>query len=104
MKSLDSKLPTVGTTIFTVMSQLAEQHDAVNLSQGFPDFSPPAGLLERVERTLRGRYHQYAPMPGSTGVIAGFGPGITAEMAVGQWADESRDAKRRAPLSAAASA
>lgn len=65
MKPLESKLPTVGTTIFTVMSQLAEQHRAVNLSQGFPDFSPPAGLLERLEVCLRGRYHQYAPMPGS---------------------------------------
>ena len=65
MKPLDSKLPNVGTTIFTVMSQLAEQHRAVNLSQGFPDFLPPAGLLERVEEALRGRYHQYAPMPGS---------------------------------------
>jgi methionine aminotransferase len=65
MKPLDSKLPAVGTTIFTVMSQLAEQHHAVNLSQGFPDFSPPAELLELVERALRGRYHQYALMPGS---------------------------------------
>jgi methionine aminotransferase len=65
MNPLDSKLPAVGTTIFTVMSQLAEQHRAVNLSQGFPDFSPPAELLERVDRCLRGRYHQYAPMPGS---------------------------------------
>ena len=65
MKPLDSKLPKVGTTIFTVMSQLAEQHRAVNLSQGFPDFLPPPELLERVEQTMRGRYHQYAPMPGS---------------------------------------
>jgi methionine transaminase len=65
MKPFDSKLPNVGTTIFTVMSQLAEQHRAVNLSQGFPDFLPPAALLERVEHALRGRYHQYAPMPGS---------------------------------------
>jgi methionine aminotransferase len=65
VKPLASKLPTVGTTIFTVMSQLAEQHGAVNLSQGFPDFTPPAGLVERVERCLRGRFHQYAPMPGS---------------------------------------
>jgi methionine aminotransferase len=62
---MDSKLPNVGTTIFTVMSQLAEQHRAVNLSQGFPDFTPPAELVERVERCLRGRFHQYAPMPGS---------------------------------------
>jgi methionine aminotransferase len=65
MKPIDSKLPNVGTTIFTLMSQLAEQHRAVNLSQGFPDFSPPAELCRLVERCLRGRYHQYAPMPGS---------------------------------------
>ena len=65
MKTLDSKLPKVGTTIFTLMSQLAEQHRAVNLSQGFPDFRPPAGLLELVERVLSERYHQYALMPGS---------------------------------------
>jgi methionine aminotransferase len=65
MKPIDSKLPNVGTTIFTLMSQLAEQHRAVNLSQGFPDFSPPAELCELVERCLRGRYHQYALMPGS---------------------------------------
>jgi len=65
MKRIDSKLPTVGTTIFTLMSQLAEQHRAVNLSQGFPDFRPPAGLLELVERCLRERFHQYALMPGS---------------------------------------
>ena len=65
MKPIESKLPTVGTTIFTVMSQLAEQYRAVNLSQGFPDFLPPAALLELVERCTRGRYHQYALMPGS---------------------------------------
>jgi methionine aminotransferase len=65
MKPLDSKLPTVGTTIFTLMSQLAEQHRAVNLSQGFPDFLPPAELLDLVERCARGRYHQYALMAGS---------------------------------------
>jgi methionine transaminase len=65
MRRIDSKLPAVGTTIFTLMSQLAEQHRAVNLSQGFPDFRPPAGLLELVERCLRERFHQYALMPGS---------------------------------------
>jgi methionine aminotransferase len=47
------------------MSRLAEQHGAVNLSQGFPDFQPPDGLLENVEQQLRARCHQYAPMPGS---------------------------------------
>src|SRR5262245_63913775 len=65
MKRIDSKLPTVGTTIFTLMSQLAEQHRAVNLSQGFPDFRPPPVLLDLVERCLTERYHQYALMPGS---------------------------------------
>jgi methionine aminotransferase len=65
LKALESKLPRVGTTIFTVMTQLAEQHGAVNLSQGFPDFQPPAGLIERVEHYLGRRFHQYAPMPGA---------------------------------------
>ncbi len=70
MTPLVSKLPKVGTTIFTVMSQLAEQHHAVNLSQGFPDFQPPSELLERVTQSLRGRNHQYAPMPGSVALRA----------------------------------
>jgi len=65
VKPLDSKLPNVGTTIFTLMSQLAELHRAVNLSQGFPDFRPPPVLLELVDRCLSERYHQYALMPGS---------------------------------------
>jgi methionine aminotransferase len=64
MNLLESKLPNVGTTIFTVMSRLAEQHDAVNLSQGFPDFEPPARLVELVGRHLAGRHNQYAPMAG----------------------------------------
>jgi methionine aminotransferase len=65
MRPLDSKLPNVGTTIFTLMSQLAEQHRAVNLSQGFPDFLPPEPLLDLVDRAIHGRFHQYALMPGS---------------------------------------
>lgn len=65
MRPIDSKLPRVGTTIFTLMSQLAEQHRAVNLSQGFPNFDPPAELVALVGRALGGKYHQYAPMPGS---------------------------------------
>jgi len=65
MRRLESKLPNVGTTIFTLMSQLAEQHRAVNLSQGFPSFRPPPALVELVEERLRGPHHQYAPMPGS---------------------------------------
>ncbi len=65
MHPLESKLPTIGTTIFTVMTRLAEQHGAINLSQGFPDFDPPAGLIERVEHYLRAHCHQYPPMPGA---------------------------------------
>ena len=64
MRALRSKLPDTGTTIFTVMSQLAEQHGAVNLSQGFPDFDPPTRLIELVEKHLRAGHNQYAPMAG----------------------------------------
>jgi methionine aminotransferase len=59
-----SKLPNTGTTIFTVMSQLAEQHGAVNLSQGFPDFDPPRRLRELVARHIEAGHNQYAPMAG----------------------------------------
>jgi len=59
-----SKLPRTGTTIFTVMSQLAEQHGAVNLSQGFPDFDPPPALVAAVTRHLEAGRNQYAPMAG----------------------------------------
>jgi methionine transaminase len=65
MKPLQSKLPAVGTTIFTVMTQLANEHGAVNLSQGFPNFEPPPGLIERLRHYLGTSCHQYAPMPGS---------------------------------------
>ncbi|MBK9983273.1 MAG: aminotransferase class I/II-fold pyridoxal phosphate-dependent enzyme [Saprospiraceae bacterium] len=62
--SLKSKLPDVGTTIFTVMSRLATQHQAINLSQGFPDFDTDPRLIAFVEEALRGGHNQYAPMPG----------------------------------------
>ena len=62
---LVSKLPDVGTTIFTVMSKLASDHGAINLSQGFPDFEPPSGLLAALQRRLSmGGHHQYPPMHG----------------------------------------
>jgi len=64
MQPLKSKLPGVGTTIFTIMSHLAETSDAINLSQGFPDFQPPEALLDLVtEHMHRGR-NQYPPMAG----------------------------------------
>jgi methionine aminotransferase len=64
MHLTDSKLPGVGTTIFTVMSQLAAECDAINLSQGFPDFAAPELLLERVTHHLHNGNNQYAPMSG----------------------------------------
>jgi methionine aminotransferase len=62
--ALRSKLPEVGTTIFTVMSQLATECGALNLSQGSPDFPPPSGLLDRVAHHLYASNNQYAPMSG----------------------------------------
>ena len=62
--SVRSKLPGVGTTIFTVMSALAREHDAINLSQGFPDFNPDQLLQSEVERALKNGHNQYAPMAG----------------------------------------
>jgi methionine aminotransferase len=62
--ALDSKLPDVGTSIFSVMTQLATEHHAINLAQGFPDFNPPAALTEALVRHAHGAQHQYAPMPG----------------------------------------
>ena len=61
---LDTKLPKVGTTIFTVMSQLAAEHGAVNLGQGFPDFAAPQRLVDEVTRAMRDGHNQYAPMTG----------------------------------------
>jgi methionine aminotransferase len=59
-----SKLPNVGTTIFTTMSQLAAQTGALNLSQGFPDFDGPLALREAVARHVMEGRNQYAPMAG----------------------------------------
>ncbi|WP_207887478.1 pyridoxal phosphate-dependent aminotransferase [Pseudomonas sp. 30_B] len=61
---LTSKLPNVGTTIFTRMSQLAAECSALNLSQGFPDFDSPAPLLEAVARHVMAGHNQYSPMTG----------------------------------------
>jgi len=59
-----TKLPKVGTTIFTVMSQLAADHGAVNLGQGFPDFSVPDRLVDALAKAMRDGHNQYAPMAG----------------------------------------
>jgi len=59
-----SRLPQVGTTIFTVMSALAQQHGAVNLGQGFPDFQGDPALLDAVNQAMREGHNQYPPMAG----------------------------------------
>ncbi|OOW04797.1 aminotransferase [Pseudomonas sp. MF6396] len=61
---ISSKLPNVGTTIFTTMSQLAVQTGALNLSQGFPDFNGPQALLDAVGRHISAGHNQYSPMTG----------------------------------------
>jgi methionine aminotransferase len=62
--TLQSKLPDVGITIFTVMSTLAAQHEAINLSQGFPDFEAHPELIDLVSGFMRQGLNQYAPMQG----------------------------------------
>jgi methionine aminotransferase len=64
LQTIKSKLPDVGTTIFSVISALANQHNAVNLGQGFPDFSCDPELIAAVTRAMSDGYNQYAPMPG----------------------------------------
>ena len=61
---IESKLPNVGVTIFTVMTNLANEHGAHNLSQGFPEFDTPPELVACVEKYMRSGYNQYAPMQG----------------------------------------
>ncbi len=61
---MQSKLPNVGTTIFTVMSKMAQDYKAINLSQGFPDFDCPERLKELVSHYLNDRRNQYPPMTG----------------------------------------
>lgn len=61
---LSSKLPNIGTTIFTTMSKLAHEQNAINLSQGFPNFDISTELTDLVTQALNKGYNQYAPMPG----------------------------------------
>jgi methionine transaminase len=62
---LKSKLPNAGTTIFTTMSALAREHNAINLSQGFPDFECDVKLKELAVKYMKSSHQQYAPMPGT---------------------------------------
>ena len=61
---IHSKLPDVGTTIFTVMSGLATEFNAINLGQGFPDFQMSDELTDLVAKAMKDGYNQYSPMPG----------------------------------------
>lgn len=62
---IESRLPEVGTSIFTVMSKMAADHNAINLSQGFPDFPVSEELIELIYANMRAGHNQYAPMPGA---------------------------------------
>ncbi|MEH6414556.1 pyridoxal phosphate-dependent aminotransferase [Pseudomonas sp. CGJS7] len=97
--TLATKLPKVGTTIFTVMSQLALEHQAVNLGQGFPDFDVPERLIEALNRAMREGKNQYAPMTGipalrqaiaaKTELCYGYRPDPDAEVTVVSGASEA---------------
>ena len=62
--TVTSKLPDVGVSIFAVMTRLANEHGAINLSQGFPDFDCDPALVDAVAAAMRAGHNQYAPMPG----------------------------------------
>ncbi|HQR23958.1 MAG TPA: pyridoxal phosphate-dependent aminotransferase [Steroidobacteraceae bacterium] len=74
----ESKLPNVGTTIFTVMSRLAAECGAINLSQGYPDFDPPPRLVELVAQHMREGRNQYAPMAGWPALVEAIAAKVRA--------------------------
>lgn len=63
--NITSRLPEVGTSIFTVMSRMALEYGAINLSQGFPDFQVSQELIELIYKNMKAGHNQYAPMPGT---------------------------------------
>ena len=97
---LTSKLPDVGTSVFSVMTQLAQETGAINLAQGFPDYDPPRPLLEALARhVLTPGHQQYAPMPGllrlreaigqKTARLYGYHPDPNTEITVTSGATEA---------------
>ena len=78
---ITSKLPNVGITIFTQMSQLAAQTGALNLSQGFPDFDGPQALRDAVGRHIAQGHNQYSPMTGLPALREQIAAKIPAVMA-----------------------
>jgi methionine aminotransferase len=77
--TLTSKLPDVGTTIFSIMSRLAQEHGAINLSQGFPDFDADPRLLSLVTQAIHEGHNQYAPMPGLPALCDAIGQKINLD-------------------------
>lgn len=69
MTKIKSKLPHVGTTIFTVMSKMAHDYNAINLSQGFPNFLIAEELNRKYQQVLNQNHHQYKPMPGAPDLL-----------------------------------
>lgn len=63
--TITSRLPDIGTSIFAVMSRMAQEHNAINLSQGFPDFQVSEKLIELIHDQMKAGHNQYAPMPGA---------------------------------------
>jgi len=76
--NLQSRLPAVGTTIFTLMSALATEHGAVNLGQGFPDFGCDDKLLDMVDGAMRAGLNQYPPMAGAAPLRAAIAAKVAA--------------------------
>ncbi|CAM8674441.1 MULTISPECIES: pyridoxal phosphate-dependent aminotransferase [Leclercia] len=95
----DSKLPALGTTIFTQMSALAQQYNAINLSQGFPDFDGPDYLQQRLAWHVANGANQYAPMTGAqplreaiadkTAELYGYQPDANSDITVTAGATEA---------------
>ena len=71
-KAVMSKLPHVGTTIFTTMSKMAMDHQAINLSQGFPNFPVDEKLTDILVETAKENAHQYVPMNGLPALLEGI--------------------------------
>src|SRR5690554_1610503 len=70
--TIQSKLPNVGTTIFSIMSQLSIQNEAINLGQGYPDFDPDRKLIELVNQAMLDGYNQYPQLAGYKDLLTGI--------------------------------
>ena len=105
--SIKSKLPKSGTSIFAVMTAMANEHNAINLAQGFPDFSVSDKLIELVNQYMKKGFNQYAPMPGLLSLrekiaektqflySAKYNPEIWPTQSTGHGLDASRQSGRQ---------